>query len=254
MSSRVLAAALLAFLQGVRERLFLGSALFFLFYLSACTVLGVLSPGESDRVMRHAGLLGIELCGLVMVITSLVFSFYRERDTHMLAVYLVHCSRLEYILGKFAGYALLSLVFCLLCGAGYGLALMLFGYFTPVIFAGVWAVLLKMLIYISFSLVLCCLFSSPALTLLCSFFVFVSSEAAFGALSIIAREQQAASRALVQTIYYLLPNMHQLDLRSFVAYGRMPPAGLLAALSVYAFVYIFFLWLIIARLFVRKQQ
>lgn len=254
MRERIVAAALLAFLQGVRERLFLGSAFFFLFYLAACSVLGVLSPGESDMVMRHAGLLGMELCGLVMVITSLVFSFYRERDTHMLAVYLVHCSRLEYILGKFAGYALLSLVFCLLCGAGYGLALMLFGYFTPVIFAGVWAVLLKMLIYISFGLMLCCLFSSPALALLCSFFVFVSSEASYGALSIIVRDHQAASRVVIQTVYYLLPNMHQLDLRSFVAAGRLPPAGLLAALSAHAGAYIFFLWLIIVRLFVRRQQ
>lgn len=250
---KILALAFLNFKQEIRERLFFGVVFFFIFFLALCVLLGKLSVGESEKVLRNAGLAGIELTALILVIFSLTFSFYKEKESRILEIYLSHFSRTSYISGKLAGYLLICLFYLLLSGFGYLLLLFVFDAFNFAPIIGFYPLFLKLSIIISFCLVFCCLFSSPLMALLCSLFLYMGSEMASPALKIILLGANKVQIALFRGLYYLLPNMDKLDIKSLVVYGKLPPLGFFLLLSLYALIYILFLWWIAQFIFLRKE-
>ncbi|MEK7122775.1 MAG: hypothetical protein AAB855_02860, partial [Patescibacteria group bacterium] len=197
--------------QGLREKLFYGVLFFFASFLAFCALLGELSVGESEKVIRSAGLAGMELSGLILVVFSLIFSFYRERDSRILEIYLTNFSRGQYISGKLIGYLLILLIFLGLAAAGYALILLLYQAFAWQIIAGIYFLFLKLSIVTGFTLFFACLFSSPALALLCSLFSYFAAETAHSALQIILRQGSTLQAVFFKGLYYCLPNMDKLD-------------------------------------------
>lgn len=250
---RIASVALLNFRQAIRDKLFLGVVFFFIFFLAFCALLGKLSPGETGKVLRNAGLAGIELSALILVIFSLTFSFYKEKDSRILEIYLSNFSRSAYISGKLGGYFLICLFYLILSGLGYIFLLFFYNAFIFQPIVGLYPLFLKLSIIISFCLVFCCLFSSPLIALLCSLFLYLGSEMAYPALKIIILGANKAQIALFKCLYYLLPNMDKLDIKSLVVYGKLPPVSFFLLISLYTLIYILFLWLIARFIFLRKE-
>lgn len=250
---KILAVAFLNFRQEIREKLFFGVVFFFIFFLSLCVLLGKLSVGESEKVLRNAGLVGIEITALILVIFSLTFSFYREKDSRILEIYLSNFSRSSYISGKLGGYLLICLFYLALSGFGYILLLFFYNAFVFQPIAGLYPLFLKLSIIIGFCLVFCCLFSSPLIALLSSLFLYLASETASPALKIITLGANKVQIALFKCLYYLLPNMDKLDIKSLVVYGKLPPVSFFLLISLYTLIYILFLWLIARFIFLRKE-
>jgi len=249
----IISIAFLNFKQGVREKLFWGVIFFFAFFLSLCVLLGKLSPGETEKVLRNAGLSGIELSGLVLVVFSLVLSFKKEEESRFLEIYLSNFSRTNYLSGKLIGYLLICLFYLLLSGLGYMLILFLYKSFIWQVAAGFYSLFLKLSILICFSLVFCCLFSSPIISLFCSLSLYLASEAAYPALKIVSLGPNRFRLSLFKFIYYLLPNMNELDIKSLAVYGELPSLSFFFSIGLYAFVYILFLWLIARFIFLKKE-
>lgn len=250
---KILAVAWLNFKQTIREKLFFGAIFFFIFFLALCILLGKLSVGESEKVLRNAGLAGIELTALILVIFSLTFSFYKEKDSRILEIYLSNFSRSAYLSGKFGGYLLTCLFYLILSGMGYIFLLFFYNAFTFQPIVGLYPLFLKLSIVIGFCLVFCCLFSSPLIALLSSLFLYFASEMAYPALKIIILGANRFKIALFKCLYYLLPNMDKLDIKSLVVYGQLPPLSFFLLISLYALIYILFLWLTAQFIFIRKE-
>ena len=247
------AVAVLNFKQGLREKLFWGVVFFLVFFLAFSLLLGKLSPGETERVLRNAGLSGIELSGIILVVFSLIFSFYREKDSRILEIYLSHFSRTHYIAGKLLGYLLICFFYLILAGLGYALILFLAKAFLWQVLIGLYSLFLKLAILVSLSLIFACLLSSPVLALLCSLSLYLAGEIAYPVLKIVSLGQDKANLALFKFLYYLLPNMHELDLKSQATHGEPPSFNFLFFISLYSFTYILFLWVIARHIFIRKE-
>lgn len=249
----IISVAFLNFKQAIRDRLFLGAVFFFIFFLLFCALLGKLSPGEAERVLRNAGLAGIELTALALVIFSLTLSFYREKDSRILEIYLSNFSRSTYVSGKLAGYFLICIFYLALSCLGYIFLLYLYGAFTWHTVVALLPMFLKLCIIITFCLVFCCLFSSPVIALLSVLSVYFVSETAYPALKVMSLQAGRLKLFLFKCIYYLLPNMDKLDIKSLVIYGELPPPGFFSLLCLYSAAYIAFLWIIARFIFLRKE-
>ncbi|MFH1339351.1 MAG: hypothetical protein ABIH40_05870 [Candidatus Omnitrophota bacterium] len=250
---KIASVALLNFKQAIRDRIFLGVIFFFVFFLAFCALLGKLSPGETGKVLRNAGLAGIELSALILVVFSLTFSFYREKDSRMLEIYLSNFSRTAYISGKLGGYLLISVFYLALSAIGYILLLCFYGAFLWQPIIGLYPLFLKLSIIVGFCLVFSCLFSSPVIALLSSLSLYFASETAYPALKVIGLEAGEVKVFLFKCLYYLLPNMNKLDIKSLAIYGRLPELSFFLLISLYSFGYILFLWLIARFIFTRRE-
>jgi len=250
---KILSLAFLNFKQGMREKLFWGVVFFFISFLALCVLLGKLSPGASGKVLRDAGLAGVELTALVLIVFSLIIGFYREKDSRSLEIYLSNFSRPVYLGGKLIGYLLICFSYLVLAGTGYILLLLFHNAFLLPLVAGLYSLFLKVSIVIAFSLVFCCVFSSPLIALLSTLFIYFASEMAYPALKILTLGADKFKAAGFKFLYYLLPNMDKLDIKSLVVYGKMPPVSFFLLASLYTIVYILFLWLIARFIFIRKE-
>jgi len=251
---RVLSIAFLNFREATRNKLFFGVIFFFIFYLAFCILLGRLSPGEEEKVLRNAGLVGIELTALILVIFNLIFSFYREKDSRILEVYLSDFSPSTYIAGKTVGHFLICLFYLFLSGIAYSLLLFFHRGFNLSVLAGVFAIFFKLSIVISFSLLFCCLFSSSSLALLCSLFLYAAAEAAPSALRIVNTYGDKVQRFILNALYAILPNMDKLDIKAFVVYGKLPSVEFFTLIISYTIIYLFILWLVTVLAFQKKEQ
>ena len=243
----------LNFKQAVRDKFFLGAAFFFFFYLAFCLLLENLSPGESEKVLRNAGLSGIELSAVFLSIFSFTFSFHRERETRILEVYLTDFPRRSYLSGKLFAYLLVSLLYIVFCAAGYSGILIARGSFHPACIAALYPVFLKTALVIGWTALFSCLFSSWMVSILCSFSLYIAVELLPAALKIISASAGVWENFFIRVLSAFLPAFGRLDIKAAAVYGQLPPAGFFLLISLYAVIYGLFLWTINLFIFRKKE-
>ena len=250
---KTLAILSLNFKQAARDKFFLGAGFFFFFYLAFCLLLESLSPGESEKVLRSAGLSGIELTAVFLSIFSFTFSFHREKESRILEVYLTDFPRASYLTGKLAGYLLVSLLYIILCAAGYGGILIARGSFHPACIAALYPVFLKVALVIGWTAVFSCLFSSWMVSLLCSFSLYIAVELLPAALKIISTSGGVFEKFFIHVLRAFLPAFGRIDIKAAAVYGQLPPAGFFLLITLYAIIYGLFLWTINLCIFQKKE-
>lgn len=250
---KTLAILNLNFKQAVRDKFFLGAGFFFFFYLAFCLLLENLSPGESEKVLRNAGLSGIELTAVFLSIFSFTFSFHREKETRILEVYLTDFPRASYLTGKLLGYLLVSLFYIIFCAAGYSGILIARGSFHPACLAALYPVFLKTALVIGWTSVFSCLFSSWMAAILCSFSMYIAVELLPAALKIISTSGGVFEKSLAGLLRAFLPAFGMLDIKAAAVYGQLPPASFFLLITLYTIIYGLFLWTISLGIFQKKE-
>ena len=250
---RFISFTLLNFLQGTREKLFWLVIFFFVFILGVTFFMGLLSVGESVPVLRSAGLSGIELSAIMLVVSSLIFNFYREKDSRLTEFLLSHFSRPVYIGGKLCGYLLIGLFYITLAGLGWSVVLVLNHAFSFQVLPALFTLYLKVSIVTAIALVLSCLFGTATLAFFSTIFVYIASEVSREALKIISFSQHSLLRYIFKGIYYFLPNMDKLDIKSAAVFNNIPSPGYFAWISLYTFIYVLLLWALAAFIFLKKE-
>ena len=156
---KILAVIFLNFIQGLRERIFLGVVFFFIFLLGLTFFLSILSVGESAAVTRSAGLSAMEISGLFLVIFGFTFSFYNDKTSRMIEVYLTFFSRYVYTAGKLCSFLLIAFFYLILAGIFWVIILIINGAFFWQSWLGILSIFLKLSIALSLNLLFSCLFS-----------------------------------------------------------------------------------------------
>lgn len=249
----ILSVGLLTFKEGVREKVFYGIWVLFLFILFLSFLLSQMAYGEQAKVLRDVGLAGIELTGLIVVIFFMVNSFYRERETKMLEVYLVKFSRFEFILGRFLGSGLIIIVFLMLGIGSFSVLLFAKKAFYFSLILGVYFIFLKLLIILAFGLLFSTFISSPVLAYLLSLVMYITGSSMRNALEIINQEGSHFSRVLFKYFYYLLPNLDKLEIKLLVSYGNFPHIPQVFFGTLYTIVYVGFLLTLTLFIFQNKE-
>jgi len=239
---RITAIARNAFREAVRDRVLYNLVLFVLLLTAASIFIGELSGGQERKVIVDLGLSAMLLFGVFIAIFVGVGLVYKEIERRTIyAVFSKPVGRGEFLVGKYLGLCLTLLVNVLVMAVGVSLALLYVNRGWDPLIPTIWPAVL--LIYIELMLLtavalLFSSFSSPALSALLTFFVFIIGHFSADLKSLASSMGSTSARWLFNALYYLLPNLANYSFITPAAHGRSPGVGFVFASALYALVYI----------------
>jgi ABC-type transport system involved in multi-copper enzyme maturation permease subunit len=226
----------------VRDRVLYNLVLFVLLLTAASIFIGELSGGQERKVIVDLGLSAMLLFGVFIAIFVGVGLVYKEIERRTIyAVFSKPVGRGEFLVGKYLGLCLTLLVNVVVMAVGVSLALLYVSRGWDPLIPTIWPAVL--LIYVELMLLtavalLFSSFSSPALSALLTFMVFVIGHFSADLKALAASMGSTSARWLFSGLYYLLPNLANYSFITPAAHGRAPSAGFVLASALYAFVYI----------------
>jgi len=263
MVGRVLAIAGNTYRENIRDKVLYNLILFALIMILSSLALGKLTLGNEDKVIVDLGLSSISIFGMLIAIfigISLVYKELEKRTVYALLAKPVY--RYEWILGKYLGLLFTLLVNLAIMTIGLALAML----YTGQIGAGVYGRLLPavFLIFLSLALItalalLFSTFSTPALSALFTFFLWIIGHFGKDLLSFGELTESASVRGLCKVLYYVIPNLSNfqiMDSRSILQstdyFQAIDPVAIILA-AIYCVVYCALLISLAVSIFMRRD-
>ena len=237
--NRIFVIARNAFREAVRDRVLYNLVIFVLLITASAIFLGELTAGQEQRTIVNLGLSTMLLFGAFIAIfvgISLVSKEIEKRTVY--TIFSKPVGRAEFIIGKYLGLCLTLLVNVLIMGAGVSAALLYVG--GADLAASIWGAVV--LIYLELTIltavaILFSSYSSPALSALLAFLVFIIGHFSASLRDFAANIDSSAAKAFFNFIYYLLPNLSFYSFITNAAHGDVPPASVFGGAFLYALVY-----------------
>ena len=221
---RVAAIARNAFREAVRDRVLYNLVVFALLLIGGAIFLGELSAGHEAKIIVDLGLSAILLFGVFIAIFVGVGLVYKEIERRTLyAILSKPIGRGEFLLGKYLGLCLTLLVNVAIMGVGLSLALVYVKRGWDPLVARIWPAILLLyveLIILTGVAMLFSSFSSPALSALLTFFVFVIGHFSADLKALSQSTPNMPTRWFFGGLYYLLPNLANYNAITAAAHGR----------------------------------
>ena len=254
---RVLTIARNAFREAVRDRVLYNLVLFVLLLIIGAVFLGELSGGQEAHIIVNGGLTAMLLIGALISIFVGVGLVYKEIERRTVyAIFSKPVGRGEFLVGKYLGLCLTLLVNTLVMGAGVSLALIYVQRgWNPLalsIWPAVFLIYLELMILTAVALMFSA-FSSPALSALLTFFVFIIGHFSADLKALASSLGTTSARWFFGGLYYLLPNLSNYSFIAPAAYGQRPTAAALVMALAYALVYITILLAAATLVFNRRN-
>ncbi|HEX7317870.1 MAG TPA: ABC transporter permease subunit [Pyrinomonadaceae bacterium] len=241
-AARVAAIARNTFREAVRDRVLYNLVLFVLLLTGGAVFLGELSAAQELKIIVDMGLSAALLFGVFIAIFVGVGLVYKEIERRTVyAIFSKPVGRGEFLLGKYLGLCLTLAVNVAVMGAGVSLALLYVnGGWHPLVLS-IWPAVA--LIYVELMIlvavaILFSSFSSPALSALLTFFVFVIGHFSAELKGLSATVGSGGGGLLFAALYYLLPNLSNYAYITNAAHGRTPAAPEFFVAVLYGLVYI----------------
>jgi len=197
------------------------------------------------------------LFGVFIAIFVGVGLVYKEIERRTIyAIFSKPVGRGEFLVGKYLGLCLTLLVNVVVMGLGVSLALVYVSKgwdpLIPTIWPAVFMIYLELMILTGVALLFSS-FSSPALSALLTFFVFIIGHFSSDLKNLSASMGSARTRWLFTGLYYLLPNFSNYSFITPAAHGRAPSMTFALAAALYAFVYIAVILALATLVFSRRN-
>jgi len=223
---RIFAIARNAFREAVRDRVLYNLVLFVLLLTAVAIFIGELSGGQERKIIVDLGLSAMLLFGVFIAIFVGVGLVYKEIERRTVyAIFAKPVGRGEFLIGKYLGLCLTLLVNVVIMGTGLSLALIYVGGGWEPLALRIWPAVL--LIYVELAVLtgvalLFSSFSSPALSALLTFFIFIIGHFSADLKSLAASTGNIGARWLFSALYYLLPNLANYSYITPAAHGQVP--------------------------------
>ena len=252
---RVLAIAKNAFREAVRDRILYNLIVFALLITASAIFLGDLTAGQEARVIVNLGLTAILIFGTFIAIfvgISLVSKEIEKRTVY--AVFAKPVARGEFIVGKYLGLCATLLLNVAVMGAGVTLALLYVGggrFIVPV-----WAATLLIFFELTLITAVAIMFSSfstPALSALLTFLVFIIGHFSASLRDLAAEMGSEVAKTAFGVVYHLLPNFSHFSFATEAANEIVPTAAMLGGAVAYAVVYSIILTTATILIFSRRN-
>ena len=238
--SRIISIAKNTFREAVRDRVLYNLVLFVLLLIACAILLGDLTDGQEARTIVNIGLNAMLLFGTFIAIFVGVGLVSKEIEKRtVFAVFSKPIGRGGFIVGKYLGLCLTILVNVLVMAAGVSVALLYVGntQLAGSIWGSVFLIFLELAITTAVA-ILFSSFSSPALSALLTFFVFIIGHLSASLLELAMSLGSKSAIYFFGVIYYLLPNLAHYSFRTEAANGLIPNGPMLFGGIAYAAVYI----------------
>ena len=243
------------FRETVRDRILYNLVVFVLLITASAIFLGELTAGQEAKVIVDLGLSAMLVFGAfisIFVGVSLVWKEIEKRTVY--SIFSKPIGRGEFVIGKYLGLCLTLLLNVAIMGAGVTLALLYVG--GGRLIGALWAATLLIyleLIVLTAVAIMFSSFSTPALSALLTFFVFVIGHFS-SALRLLAADLGSASaRYFFGGIYYLLPNFSHFSFITETANGLIAPASMLGRAGMLSIVYSVMILSVTVAIFSRRN-
>lgn len=253
--TRILAIAKNAFREAVRDRI-LYNLILFVFLITACAIfLGELAGGQEARVIVDLGLSSILLFGAFIAIfvgVSLVWKEIEKRTVY--SIFSKPIGRSEFIIGKYIGLCATLFVNMAIMSAGLTLALLYVngGRYAAAIWGTVGLIFMELTILTAVA-ILFSSFSTPALSALLTFMVFLIGHFSSSLRDLAENMGSKAAVAFFNTVHYVLPNLSNFSFITNTANGGHVPAIMLGGSAAYAAIYDAVLISVTVMIFSRRN-
>jgi Cu-processing system permease protein len=240
------------FRESVRDKVLYNLVFFAILLIGASVLIGQLTAGQEVKIIKDLGLAAMSLFGLFIAVfigIGLVFKEVERRSIYALLSKPI--TRPEFVIGKYAGLVLTLAVNMAVMSAALYAVLAWMHVTTPEVRRQAWeapaldpalltaiALIFVQLMIMTAVALLFSTFSSPMLSAAFSFGLFVAGH--FSA-DLRNFEQIVASAPvgwLARGLYYVLPNLGPLDVKSQVVHGQPVTWGYMALTTSYGLVYI----------------
>jgi ABC-type transport system involved in multi-copper enzyme maturation permease subunit len=254
---RLRAIARNAFREAVRDRVLYNLVFFVLLLIAGAIFLGELSDAQESKIIIDLGLSAMLLFGAFISIFVGVGLVYKEIERRTIyAIFAKPVGRGEFLVGKYLGLCLTLLVNVVVMGIGLTIALLYVrrGWETPVL--NIWPAIF--LIYVELMIltavaILFSTFSSPVLSALLTFFIFIIGHFSVDLKTFAASMGTVSARYVFGALFYLLPNLSNYSYITPAAHGQTPLPSLVLTSLAYAVAYITVLLAAATLIFNRRN-
>lgn len=253
--ARIFAIAKNAFREAVRDRILYNLILFVLLITASAIFLGEMTAGQEARVIVNLGLSSVLIFGAfisIFVGVSLVWKEIEKRTIY--SIFSKPVTRGEFIIGKYFGLCLTLLVNVIVMGAGVTLALL---YVKGNQFAlSIWPAVLLIFLELTILTAVGTMFSSfstPALSALLTFFVFVIGHFSSSLRDLAQDLGSQQAKWFFDALYYILPNFSHFSFITETAAGIAMPTSMFGGAAIYAVLYNIVLLTITVLIFRRRN-
>ena len=239
---RVATIARNAFREAVRDRVLYNLVFFVLLLTGGAIFIGDLSAAQEAKIIVDMSLSAMLLFGVFIAIFVGVGLVYKELERRTVyAIFAKPVGRGEFLVGKYLGLCLTLAVNVAVMGAGVSLALLyVSGGYDPLVLS-IWPAVLLIFVELMIIVAVALLFSSfssPALSALLTFAVFVIGHFSADMKLLAASTGTTAAKIFFGVLYYLLPNLSHYTVITDAGHGIAPAPAAVAVAVLYAFVYI----------------
>jgi ABC-type transport system involved in multi-copper enzyme maturation permease subunit len=238
---RVFTIARNAFREAVRDRVLYNLVVFVLLLTAGAIFLGELSAAQEAKIIVDMGLSAMLIFGVFIAIFVGVGLVYKEIERRTVyAIFAKPVGRGEFLVGKYLGLCATLAANVAVMSTGVALALTYVrGGYDPLvarIFPAVALIFFELTIIVAVALLFSS-FSTPALSALLTFAVFVIGHFSADMRLLASSNGTAAARLLFGALYYLLPNLSHYAYITAASHGTTPNAPDFFAAALYAVLY-----------------
>ena len=220
----VLAIALNTFREAVRDRVLYLLLVFALLMIASSRVVGVLTVGDQDKIIKDVGLSAIGLFGVLTAIfvgVGLVFKEIERRTIYTIVTKPIH--RYQFIVGKYLGLVLTLLVNMGVMTAGFFALLIVRGAASPRLLTAIGLEFVELMVMTAVALFFSS-FSTPILSGIFTLSTYVLGHLSWSFLLLRDRIGQGLGATLCEVLYRLIPNLERFNVKPEVVHGLALPA------------------------------
>ena len=229
--------------------------LFVLLIVACAILLGDLTDGHEARTIVNIGLNAMLFFGAFIAIFVGVGLVSKEIEKRtVFAIFAKPVGRGEFIVGKYLGLCLTLAVNVIVMGVGVSVALLFVN--AGGLAGSIWPTILLIFFELTILTAVATLFSSfssPALSALLTFLVFVIGHFSSSLRDLAATLKSDSAKFLFEAIYYVLPNLSHFTFTTNAAHGDVPPAAMIGGSILYALVFDAVLIVVTVLIFSRRN-
>lgn len=245
------------FRECVRDKVLYNLVIFAILIIVSSLILGAITIGDVKQIILNLGLSTISIFGTLIAIFIGIQLVYKEIDKKTVFSLLAKpVARHEFILGKYLGLSMTLAV---------NVAVMILGVYSAVLYlrhsfqsADIQILLAGGLILVELMLVIAIAllfstFSTPALSALFTFCLYVIGHFNSDIRQYGASSDSVLTKVVASTTYYLLPNFGNFDVISSTAHGQFMTGGVYLFSAMYGLAYSTGLLLVAMWIFQKRD-
>lgn len=242
------------FKENLRDKVLYNLLFFGLLLIGSSILLGSLTIGEQERIIKDIGLAGINVFGVLIAVfvgIGLVSKEIEKRTVYTILAKPV--TRYQFILGRYAGLVITLLVNTSVMVAGFFGVLLLSGIEPDLgLLEAIGMIFVELMVIVSIA-VMFSTFTSPALSAAFTLAIYVIGHLAADLKALAEKLQDELSRIFLDGLYYTLPNLGYFNIKGEAVHGVPIAASYLLTAIGYGFAYVALVITLACMIFKRRD-